>query len=213
MTPGVRCVRIRENARIGVGTVITETEMLPFLVDPGSENALKLKQLVTANTPLYRLPAQGQSTPKSKVLLSDAARDAKIVKKAEKKKELAAQRAEAAKARDDAAKARDRTFHCKACDRPFLTERHGMAHQASCGGKRVVAKASLRQGCTGSSRIDWAAWCGPGFWSYMCSILSTHNRVPEHCQHVCTLWASSSADKCFAARLCSQQWPWPNNPI
>ena len=140
MTPGVRCVRIRENARIGVGTVITETEMLPFLVDPGSENALKLKQLVTANTPLYRLPAQGQSTPKSKVLLSDAARDAKIVKKAEKKKELAAQRAEAAKARDDAAKARDRTFHCKACDRPFLTERHGMAHQASCGGKRVVPK-------------------------------------------------------------------------
>ena len=114
--------------------------LIIYLGNKGSANSGLFWQLVTVNMPMYHLPTQGESRPKSKVLLSETARNEKVVKKAEKKKQLAVQCTGAAQARDDAARAQDRTFWCKACNWAFLTERNGMAHQASCGGKRVVPK-------------------------------------------------------------------------
>jgi len=131
-----RCMRVRENARIGSGRVITATRMLELITAQGSTDDAKMRALITqcfasTSTKCFHHPATAAPRPQEsiKVLLNDKARDAKKVARLAKKQKIAAERAAKVAEQEAKAKALDQSFRCKHCSKPFITAANRDLHE------------------------------------------------------------------------------------
>jgi len=129
-------MRVRENARIGSGRVITATRMLELITAQGSTDDAKMRALITqcfasTSTKCFHHPATAAPRPQEsiKVLLNDKARDAKKVARLAKKQKIAAERAAKVAEQEAKAKALDQSFRCKHCSKPFITAANRDLHE------------------------------------------------------------------------------------